>query len=476
MERDIDGLRTLVAEMQVLQDKTKYNKLGTYKPYKKQKEFHDYGLIKKERMLRAGNQNGKTFAGAMECAYHLTGEYPAWWNGRRYDRPIKCWVGCNTGINVRDGAQKLLFGEPGVEAMVGTGTVPRANILDVSLARGVDALYDTVQVKHKSGSISICRFKTYDQGRLKWQGETLDFIWFDEEPPMDVYSEGLTRTMVLRGFVFLTFTPLLGMSDVVIHYMNEPSPDRVDINMTIEDALHIPKDERARIIAAWPSHEREARKTGAPMLGSGKIFTTPEETLRIPRQLPLPLHWFYLWGIDFGGASDIAHPFAAVLLGWDKDADCINVCHGLRLKDMRPLDHAEAMKPFGKIPVAWPHDGTAKESNGVQLKNQYAKYLPMLGSHATFSKGGYSTEVGVIDMQTRMSTGKWRVFDSCVEWFEEYRNYHRKDGLIVKVRDDLLSASRIGMMMIRYAKLLPSAYSVQLGSTNSNRYDTEFPL
>ena len=40
-----------------------------------------------------------------------------------------------------------------------------------------------------------------------------------------------------------------------------------------------------------------------------------------------------------------------------------------------------------------------------------------------------------------------------VDWFEEFRTYHRKDGLIVKLRDDLMSASRIGVMMLRYARV-----------------------
>lgn len=452
-------LRALVDELEVLEKRKRERAVDFYKPYPKQQAFHDAGSEYRERLLMAGNQLGKTFCGAAEVAYHLTGEYPDWWKGRRWDRPVKWWVGGVTGLGVRDTAQKLLFGEPGVETAVGTGSVPKAAILDRSLARGVDALYDTVQVKHRSGGTSICRLKTYDQGRAKWQGETLDGIWFDEEPPLDLYSEGLTRITATKGIVFMTFTPLQGMSDVVIRYLQEASKDRSVTNMTIDDALHIPPEERQRIIDGYPAHEREARVKGIPMLGSGRIFTTPEESMLIQKPDPLPAHWVYLWGIDFG----IDHPFAAVLMGWDRDADVLHVLHTIRLKGMRPIDHAAAIKPFGNIPVAWPQDGTARESNGEQLSYQYKKEgLPMMPQHATFKEGGLSTEAGVMEMNTRMSTGKWKVAAHLSDWFEEYRLYHRKDGLIVKERDDLLSASRVGMMMRRYARQLPHLLPWQL--------------
>jgi hypothetical protein len=56
----------------------------------------------------AGNQLGKTYSGAAELAYHLTGDYPAWWKGRTFDRPIRSWAGSKTGEVTRDGVQRLL--------------------------------------------------------------------------------------------------------------------------------------------------------------------------------------------------------------------------------------------------------------------------------------------------------------------------------------------------------------------------------
>ena len=92
---------------------------------------------------------------------------------------------------------------------------PGDDLLEWKRRQGVPDALDGALIRHVSGGNSMLAFKTYDQGRTKWQGETLDFVWFDEEPDQDIYFEGLTRTNATSGIVFLTFTPLKGMSDVV---------------------------------------------------------------------------------------------------------------------------------------------------------------------------------------------------------------------------------------------------------------------
>lgn len=204
------------AEIQdLLQVRRDTSQLATYKPYPKQLEFHTAGAIHRERLLIAGNQLGKSYSGAMEAAMHLTGEYPDWWQGKRWDRPIKAWAGSETSEVTRDGPQKYLVGPPRDEAQWGTGAIPKANIVRTVRRMGVPDALDGVLVKHKSGGNSTIGFKSYDQRREKWQGETLDFVWFDEEPPQNIYIEGLTRTNATEGITMITFTPLKGRSEVV---------------------------------------------------------------------------------------------------------------------------------------------------------------------------------------------------------------------------------------------------------------------
>lgn len=113
------------------------------------------------------------------------------------------------------------MGNPAITDDWGTGWIPKSAIHDTDRAMGTPNLLDNVQVNWGGGGdvqgIAICAFKSYEKGRERWQGPTVDGVWFDEEPPADIYSEGLTRTNNgQRGqFAIMTFTPLLGMSEVV---------------------------------------------------------------------------------------------------------------------------------------------------------------------------------------------------------------------------------------------------------------------
>ena len=169
----------------------------------------------------AGNQLGKTVAGSFEWAMHLTGLYPDWWNGRRFDEPGRYWAGGETRVSTRDTIQKLLIGEPEKEEEWGTGAIPGDCIIDTNRAMGVANALDSVTVKHVTGGSCTLLFKAYEQGRGKWQGDTLNGVFFNDTATTEIYTEGLTRTNATKGIVQLTFTPLKGMSDVVMMFLND---------------------------------------------------------------------------------------------------------------------------------------------------------------------------------------------------------------------------------------------------------------
>jgi phage terminase large subunit-like protein len=180
----------------------------------------------------AGNQLGKTLAGGAEWAMHLTGRYPDWWRGRVFQAPVKLWAAGVTGESTRDNPQRILVGPPAMPEAWGTGMIPRACLRDHSMARGVPNALDSVVVRWGGGGDveagdAFLNFKSYQKGREKWQGETLDGVWFDEEPPLSIYSEGLTRTNATEGMTIVTFTPLLGMSDVVLMFLTSEQVERM---------------------------------------------------------------------------------------------------------------------------------------------------------------------------------------------------------------------------------------------------------
>jgi phage terminase large subunit-like protein len=463
------------AYLRVLQEINKrqeQDKLSRYKPYEKQKLFHSKGTTHRERLFRAGNQLGKTWSSAYETAYHLTGLYPEWWEGKRWNRAVTGWALGESMESTRDTLQRLVMGRPGEW---GTGTIPKRTMVgDPKRAQGIADSIDMVTVKHVSGGLSRLYFKSYEKGRSKLQGETIDFAALDEEPPADIYTEVLTRTNATKGIVWITFTPLLGMSDVVRMFLQDATPERADINMTIDDVDHYTPEERAKIIASYPAHEREARAKGIPILGSGRVFPIAESELRV-EPFPIPDFWPQIVGIDFGWD----HPTACAWLAWDRETDTTYVYDAIKRRESTPRDIAPMIITRGAwLPVAWPHDGLQTEKgSGIQLAELYRQHgvnmlhekasMPETGAEGGIQQSRFSVEAGVMAMLTAMQAGKFKVFSHLNDWWDEFRLYHRKDGKIVKDGDDLISAVRYAYSMRRAAITPPDPSKSMLNPRRS---------
>ena len=431
----------------------RYNIYKLYQPYEKQKEFHKKGLNFNERCLGAGNQLGKTLAGSMEAMYHATGMYPDWWVGVRFEKENIGWVAGVTNDVVRDTTQKLLVGRIAKgEEYLGTGAIPRDMILGIQKAMGTPNLLDHVKVRHISGGISIVYFKSYAQGYAKFQGETIDWVWLDEEPPADIYSEALTRTNNgQRGqTMFMTFTPLQGMTEIVRQFYENPHKQQTLTVMTIYDVGHYTEEEKESIVASYPSHIRKARAEGIPVLGSGMVYPINDELISEPHIDSIPDHWKRINGLDFGWD----HPTSAISLAWDVDNDVIHVVRAHRQNEVTPVQFAEPIKKWGNIVTSWPHDGFQHDKgSGKTIASQYKDAgVNMLHSNATHPDGGNGVEAGLLDILTRMEDGRFKVDETLRDWFEEKRMYHRKAGKIVKLYDDLMDATRYAVMMLRYAE------------------------
>lgn len=429
------------------------SRLLSYRPYAKQLEFHSVGASNRERLFLAGNRCGKTQAGAFEMAMHLTGQYPDWWQGKRFLKPVRAWAAGITSESTRDVVQEKLFGAPDRREDWGTGAIPKDCLGEIVMGRGIGNAIDLASIKHISGGWSSLSFKAYEKGREKWQGAALEVIWNDEEGPIDIYTEALTRTNETGGIIYTTCTPLLGMSQVMMRFLM-PDKDvvvtgRITVQAGIEDAGHFTDEQRAAIIASYPAHEREARTKGIPQLGSGRVFPVNQDDITVSA-FQIPDHWPQIAGLDFGWD----HPSAAARLAWDRDNDILYVTAVHRAREQTPIMFGSSVKPWGAwLPWAWPHDGLQHDKgSGEQLAAQYrAQGLNLLRVRATFPDGSNGLEAGVTEMLDRMQTGRLMVFAHLADWFEEFNLYHRKDGLIVKLNDDLMSATRYAMMMARHS-------------------------
>ncbi len=247
--------------------------------------------------------------------------------------------------------------------------------------------------------------------------------------------------------------------------MPEITPSKYLVMAGWNHVPHLSDKMKIELLAATPSHLRAARSEGIPSLGSGAIFPVDEAMIRVD-PMPIPEHWVQISGLDFGWD----HPTAGACLAWDRDADCIYVTKDYRQREKPPVIHAAAIKAWGDwIPVAWPHDGNNDTAAGEALAKQYKAHgLKVLAEHATHPAGGNSVEAGLMEMLDRMETGRWKVFSTCDAWFEEFRLYHRKDGKVVKVLDDTLSASRYAYMMRRFATTKPQKRTVAAGFEPQN--------
>jgi hypothetical protein len=217
---------------------------------------------------------------------------------------------------------------------------------------------------------------------------------------------------------------------------------------------HLDPATREELLASYPAHERKARTEGEPVLGSGLVLPVEQDLFTV-EPFALPSSWPRICGLDFGWD----HPAGAAWLAWDRDSDTVYVTDCWAMRETTPQAQAPYIIGRGAwIPVAWPHDGLQHDKgSGDQLASLYrAAGVAMLPERATWEDGSNGVEAGITDMLQRMQSGRWRVFKTCTLWLDEQRTYHRKNGLIVKKKDDVISASRYALMMLRHAKTRPT--------------------
>lgn len=433
------------------------NQLEWYEPVPKQAEFHKAGATYRQRMLMAGNQTGKTLSAGMEVAMHLTGWYPDWWNGRRWDRPTHWWVSGVTGESTRDNPQRILLGR---KREWGTGAIPwDAYVQQPMMSRGIPDAVNNVQVLHRTGGISTVTFKSYDQGREKWQGETLDGIWYDEEPPTEIYEEGLTRLNRNRGSAILTFTPLMGMTEVVSRFLEPDTKDpgrfqRHVTHMTLEDATFYSSEEREEIEAQYTPAMRRARVQGLPLFGEGLIYPfQPEQITTEPFEIPS--YFKRIVGLDHG----INHPTALVWVAYDADQDVAYVYDCWKQSNTTLADRVQVYRQKGDwIPVAWPHDVAQRDAGntGQPIAELYEQYgMKMLPRSARIDpdRGGPQPREPIIQyVYDRLNQGRLKIFSHLKPLISEQQRYHRKDGQVVAENDDLISAMHYAIMELRSAR------------------------
>lgn len=405
--------------------------------YPKHIGFFDAGNRFRERLMLAANRVGKTEGvGGYEVAIHMTGRYPDWWTGRRFTKPVSVWAAGDTSKTVRDILQYKLLGPM---TALGTGLVPKDDIVKVMSKPGVAEAVEIAMVRHVSGGESRIIFKSYDQKRESFQGTEQDIIWLDEEPPLDVYTECVLRTMTTNGLIILTFTPMMGMSETVMAFFPNGEVQQRDegskyvCTATWDDVPHLDEKTKEELWNSIPPFQRDARSKGIPQLGSGAIYPVPESEIVIP-EFNLPAHWPRAFGLDVGWNRT-----AAVWGALDRDSDILYLYSEHYMGQAEPAVHAEGLKARGTwVPgVVDPASRGRSQVDGQQLLQRYRAFglniVPAINS----------VETGIYDVWQRLSSGRLKVFRGMKSWLSEFRLYRRDDkGRVVKDNDHLMDATR----------------------------------
>lgn len=403
--------------------------------YPKHMEFFRAGSKYKEILFMAANRTGKSFAAGYLCALHLMGYYPDWWEGFKFKKPVKMWASSKTSMMTRDFVQRYLTGEWG---KFGTGFIPRDCIIDFTPKRGIPEAVDTLRVKSRYGESEVV-FKSYDQGWDSYQGASRDLIWNDEECPMLVHNECLTRLMTTEGHYILTFTPLSGLTEVVRSYLGDSlkitndSPHSYVVNCTWDDVPHLSAEEKARQIARTPPHILDAKSKGIPVVGSGAIYPVPESDIVVD-PFKIPAWWPKCFAMDVGWNRT-----AALWGALDRESDTLYLYSEYYRGQAEPSVHADAIKARGSwIPgVIDPASRGRNQKDGSQLYNMYQD----LGLDISKSKN--AVEAGIYEVWQRLSTGRIKVFANLKSVLTEFRMYQRdENGKILKKDDHLMDCLR----------------------------------
>lgn len=435
----------------------------------KHRVFFEAGAKYNERTFMAGNRCGKSVAGAYEASCHATGIYPSWWVGRRFDKPTHGWAVGSTARATRDTAQKELIGPIGAW---GTGMIPKDRLGKFWALAGVPQGIDIIQVKHISGGWSTIGFKNYEQPLQAFYGTALDWVWPDEECPQEHYNEMLIRTMTTNGLVFNTFTPLKGLTPMVVRFAEKadylagaqkligiPDAEETDKDARLEglktskaivqagwdDAPWLTEEAKIQMEADTEPHLRAARRSGRPSMGSGNVFPIALENIMV-EPFKIPPYYKRMYALDVGWNR------TAVLWGaLDPQTDILYITDEHYVGEQQPPIHAAAIRGRGEwIPgVIDPASRGRSQADGRQLMQDYKDLGLRLNPAVN------SVDAGISGLWQRMSTGNLKVFSNLPSFAKEFVLYRRNlRGAIVKENDHLMDCLRYLQNNLSRAKSL----------------------
>lgn len=444
----------------------RYNQLKYFRPFEHQIKFFATGASPRRGIL-AANRIGKTVSTCFETAYHLTGHYPDWWQGRRFTKPITVFVAGEGWEQVARVLQDELLGTKDVKIKehLGTGAIPRDCIItDTMRCDGANAI--GVEIKHVSGNNSYLLFGNYTQEVRNLQGFKLDLCVFDEQPPDDIFSELVTRTATTQGQVLCSFTPLKGLNGLVSKFWFEEEgyehirvswDDVPEYDPWGEPFLLI--ETRRQLERDYLPHERDARKNGVPVMGKGAVFQL--------RNWPTYKTGEYNFK-DMPGV----HRVIALDLGLINDKTVISLMYWMPMEQEAWLHHQIVVKgqeeanPMNYInhlmrpevfgtPIVLPSDASTRgryTMSSQSIRELFEEYELNVCQHPIMNPPDADGRVtnhkayGVNVMRQMLELGTLHVNENCQEFLREAQNYYVDEKGRFSDPDDCIDSARYALL------------------------------
>lgn len=291
---------------QIQRERKEKNKLNQYntgeKIHKKQLAFHQ--CEKKNRWVFGGNRSGKTECGAVEVIYFARGSHPY----RKINGSTSGWVVSLSTQVQRDVAQSKIL------HYLNPDWIEDVVMLSGRKDNYSNGIIDYILIKNIFGGVSKIGFKSCDQGREKFQGTSLDYVWFDEEPPYDIYSECRMRVLDKDGDIFATMTPLKGMTFVYDEiYLNKFNDPNIWYEfMQWDDNPFISEKAKNSMKQSLSEQELKSRQFGEFLDVGGRVYPEFDENINVIEPFPIPYEWQDKLSIDPGLKNPLSCHWYAV--------------------------------------------------------------------------------------------------------------------------------------------------------------------
>jgi phage terminase large subunit-like protein len=463
-----DQLRAMMIARDKVAEDMQFNAIKWFRPFPYQIQFFKTGKDFTRRGMIAANRSGKTVASSFEVAYHLTGMYPDWWDGKRWDKPIIAMATGESWEQVAKTLQSKILGCDDIKQSykLGSGSIPREKI-DVKSIRADGQNVLAIEIWHSSGGKSKLYFSNYTQQVRHLQGFELDLVLLDEQPPDEIFSELVVRTASREGQVICSFTPLKGLSGLVRKFW-----DNIDgychVRVTWDDVPFVnewgedffSKKERDQLERDFMPWERDCRMKGIPLVGKGVVFPILEWPTYKAVDLDLQNNERLerLISFDLGIKND---PTVISFFFRDPVEEIIYLHRQVTIATGETPDeyvHYLLDRQSRDAPIALPHDAglagrytLTEQSVREVFEDSYGlNCIPGAILNPANDQGKVTNHkaYGINIMRMGMERGTFRINESCIAFLDECRNYAIDDAGRFSDPDDHIDSARIGILAL----------------------------